>query len=313
MSQSQPLRIEDPERGSFVTSRTINSRLWYVNNAELEERLLGWLARYREKYEVKLYAFVRQGNHDHSAAVYPKCNRAGFQRDLKARTAEAVRYLVPNFPGGPLFERRYSEQALPGAEELEEQFFYCALQPVKAGLVQKSSEYPGYNSFNDAISGRIREIRFLEVGAYHEAKKKDPRTPIKDYYRYYTLKYERLPGYEHLSQKEYRKLMLEKYEKRRVAIVEEYMRKGHKFLTREELLSVEPGALPRTTKKSKRYDKRPLVLTKSVERKKQYLAWYFSIYEEYKRCAKAYLGGDIYAVFPARTYRPPGLLCAGAG
>lgn len=308
MSQSQPLRIEDPELGSFGTARTINSRLWFVNNPGLEERILGFLAKYREKHQITLYSFVMQGNHFHCTAKFPNCNRAAFYRDLNARTAEAVRYFVPSFPGGPLFERRYSEQALPGPEDIEEQFFYSALQPVYSGLVQKASEYPAYNSFKDAITGKVRRVKLLDGTAYSEALRRDPTARIKDFYRYFTLKYERLPGYEHLSQKEYRKLMLEKYEKRRAEKVNELLSKGHRFLDKELLLKTSPGALPKNTKKSKRYDKRPLVLTKCVERRKEFLSRYFSVFEHYKKSCKAYLRGDIFAIFPPRTYRPPGLL-----
>lgn len=139
MGQSQPLRIENPRLGSFGTSKTINGRLWFVNNRPLEERILGYLAKYREKHEVTLYAFVLQGNHSHVTAQFPKCNRAAFYRDLNARTAEAVRKEVPEFLGGPLFKRRYCEQALPTELDLEHYFFYCALQPVKSALCPRIS------------------------------------------------------------------------------------------------------------------------------------------------------------------------------
>ena len=137
MSQSQPLRIEHPDFGSFGTVRTVNSQLWFVNNEALEDRMLGWLGRYGQKYEVELYAFAIMGNHHQEVMRFPKCNRALFYRDFNARTAEAVRKLVPGFKGGPLVERRYSEQALPLDEDLEDRFFYCALQAIDAGLAEK--------------------------------------------------------------------------------------------------------------------------------------------------------------------------------
>ena len=307
MKQSQPLRIEHPDHGSFATVRTINSQLLFVNNEPLEDRMLGWLGRYGEKYEVDLYAFVVMGNHFQDVMRFPKCNRAHFYRDFNARTAEAVRKLVPEFKGGPLVERRYSEQALPLDEDLEDRLFYCALQAVDAGLAEKISDYPGYNSFDDAISGRVRRIRQVDWAAYNEAKRKGRRPRICDFYFYVELKYKRLPGYEHLSQKEYRKLMLKKLEERRQVILERWAKVGHVFSTREELKKVKAGSFPKHTKKSERHSKRPLVLSRCPEAKRAYLEWYFSIYHAYKEACRRYRAGDFGVEFPPGTYRPPGV------
>ena len=304
--QSQPLRIENPRVGSFGTARTINSVLWFVNNRPLEERILGYLARYQEKHQVPLYAFVFQGNHYHVNALFPNSNRAAFYRDFNARSAEAVRALVPEFPGGPLFERRYSEQALPRQEDIEESFFYCALQPVHAGLVKDSLEYPGYNSFFDAISGIERTYKIIDWARYNDKKRFNKKLSIKDFTHEYRFKYQRLPGYEHLSQREYKKLMLGKYEERRKKIVAEYLARGHRFLNSAELKKVRPGSLPKNTKKSTRYDRRPLVLTSCLETKKHYLSWYFSIYAWYKKASRRYLRGAAKVEFPNGTYKPPG-------
>lgn len=88
--QSQPLRIECADYWSLATSRTINSRLWFVNNPQLEQYALGHLARYREKHEIELYAFVMMGNHQHVAARYPKENRSQFFRDFNARIGDSL-------------------------------------------------------------------------------------------------------------------------------------------------------------------------------------------------------------------------------
>lgn len=307
MSQSQPLRIEHPEFGSFTTSRTINSALWFINNWPLEERILGYLAKYQEKYQVPLYAFVFHGSHFHTVTKFPQCNRARFFRDLNARAAEAVRALAFNFPGGPVFERRYSEQALPSNEDIETQFFYCALQPIEAGLVENLSDYPGYNSFYDAISGTKRMFRTTDWARYNEAKKKDPGVKLKDFVTFHALEYSRLPGYEGLTQKAYRKLMLRKFEEKRQEIVAAWKAKEHKFMTRQQLLEQIPGTPAKNPKKSKRYDYRPLVLTACPELKRRFLEWYFSVYAAYKVASRKYLAGDVGVPFPPGTYRPPGL------
>ena len=303
--QSQPLRIESPDYGSFGTSRCINSRLWFVNNKPLEGRILGYLAKYKEEYKTNLYAYVNSGNHNHLVARFPGYNRGGFYRDLNARTAEAVRALVPEFEGGPLFERRYSEQALPLEEDIEEYFFYCALQPINAGLCEHLSDYPGYNSFHDAICGVKRKVKVVNYSEFRSYQRYDRNVSIEEFTTYYNLEYDRLPGYEHLSQKEYKKLMLKKLEERRLKLATAWKAKGHIFPGKEFLLKVRAGSKPKTTKKSTLTSKRPLVLTKSLEAKQAFLEWYFGIYQAYKAASAAYLAGEEFVKFPPCTYKPP--------
>lgn len=307
MKQSQPLRIENGEVGSFGTARCMNSKLWFINNSSLEHRILGYLARYKEKYETKLYAFVIMGNHFHPVKQFPELNRASFYRDLNARVAEAVRDQVYGFPGGKLFERRYSEQALPRNEDIEDMFFYCALQPVIAGLVKNLKHYPGYNSFYDAISGKSREFKVVDWAKFHATKRWKKSAEVKDFTTTYTLKYDRLPGYEQLTQEEYKKLMLSKLRKRKLKIIRERKRSGKGFLNKGILEKQSPGSSPYDSKKSERYSLRPLVLCSCPLTKQVYLSEYFAIFETFKKCVADFVSGKN-THFPIGTYQPPGPL-----
>lgn len=104
-------RIEDPVLASFLTTRSRNSELWFVNNPELEQVILGYLAKYKDTREVKLYAFAIEGNHNQSVAKFPKMNRADFMRDLNSSIARAVPKHTMEYPGGRFWARRYSQSA----------------------------------------------------------------------------------------------------------------------------------------------------------------------------------------------------------
>lgn len=311
MKQSQPLRIEDPEYASFGTSRTVNSLLWFVNSPKLEDVIIAYLAKYQQKYGVVIYAFVMQGNHYHLMAHFPKSNRAMFYRDFNARIAEAVRSCVPNYVGGHLFARRYSEQAVPqSTQDIEKQFFYSALQTINSGLCRKLSDYPGYNSFNEAISGIKRKVKQIDWAKYNATKRYNPNVKLRDFTNQYELTYSRIPGYENLSQLEYKQTMLKKLEENRQKIFKEkeYEKTKHRFMTKEELLAVKPGSAPKNTKTSKRYDPRPLVLTCCQQARKTFLDKYFSILASYKSSVAEFFSGVLTVVFPKGTYRPPILL-----
>lgn len=305
MKFSQPLRIEDPRFSSFTTSRTQQSRLWFVNNRGLEERILGYGAKYQQKYQVTLYAFVFSGDHVHTASHFPGSNRACFFRDLNARTAEAVRALVPEYRGGSLFGRRYSAELMLSAEDIEDRFFYCALQPVKVGLAAHIRDYPGYNSFHDAINARVKKYKVIDWTGYRIARRLGLKPKVKDYTTQYELTFSRLPGYEHLSQEEYKELMLEKLEQRRLKLVQEWEEKGHVFPTKEALRRVRPGSYPRHTKTSQRHDYRPLFLSKFREIRAWCKEYFFSVATAYKQASERYRAGELNVTFPPYTYPPP--------
>ena len=290
--------------GSFATTRCRNSELWFANNPQLEQVILGYVAKYKLRYDMKLYAFAIEGNHIQFPARFPNCNRSSFMRDLNSSVARAVDRLVEEYPGGTLFQRRYSSEFMPADEDIENWFFYTVLQPVQDCLVERISDYPFYNCFHDAIYGITREYEVVNWQRYNAAKKRNPSARIRDFVEIVELKYDRVPGYEHLSQREYAKMMLEKLEKRRAQIVKENLEKGKRYLGRENLLQVIPGSRPMKTKTSTRTSHRPRVLCICPVRRKDTYKWYFDRYYSYKEASKRYRAGELDVVFPPGTYKP---------
>ena len=160
-------------------------------------------------------------------------------RDLNSSIARAVpRYTAHQ--GGKLWGRRYSNEFLPRNEDIEKYFFYTVLQPVQDGLVPKISQYPGYNCFSDAVWGRKKKFKVVRWGEYNARLKRDPTANIADYTEVVELEYERLPGYEELTQKEYAYLMMKKLEVRRQAIVEQRAARGTRVCRKREPIKNHP-------------------------------------------------------------------------
>lgn len=297
-------RIECKKRWSFLTTRCRNSELWFVNNPKLESAILGYCAKYANNYQVKVYALAIEGNHIQSCIKFPSGNRGDFMRDFNSTVARSIIRHVPEFPGGRPFGRRYSVEFMPEEEDLEDRFFYTVLQPVQDGLVEKLSDYPWYNCFHDAVWGVERKYRVIKWAQYNAAKRSNPNASVRDYTETISFKYERLPGYENLSQPDYAKLMLQKLEERRIRIVNKHYAEGKTFLGREGLLRVMRGARPTNTKTSTINSHRPRILCICPKRRARARAWYFSIYFWYKDSSKLYRKGDTQVVFPPGTYKP---------
>ena len=164
---SQDLSIEHPEYVFFSTTRTMNSRLWFINSPKLQERICAYLAKYQEIYEVIIYAFIIMGNHYHLLARFPKCNKRAFFKDFNSIIALLTDSYVEEFEGGKLWGRRVRSQVVGDASDVMDRFFYTVLNPVGAGICNKISDYTGYNCFHDAAHGINREYEIIDFKDYN--------------------------------------------------------------------------------------------------------------------------------------------------
>ena len=298
-------RIESNELSFFSTIRCRNSRLWFINNPKLEERILAYTAKYLEVHSVELYAFAIEGNHTQDLAYYPLLNRSNFMRDRNS----CIGKLVPNYckehEGGGLWGRRYSTEIVPSyKDDIEERFFYTVLQPVQDGLVERISDYKGYNCFHDAAWGITKKFKVVNWTQFNAAKRSNPKVSIKDFTTIYKLKYKRIPGYEHLSQRQYALMLGKKLEERRQIIVRQRLAEGKGFAGPEVLKHIKPGSKPMSTKTSERYSFRPRVLSICPLRRKEWLDFYFDCYYKYKEASARFRQGLFDTIFPAGMYRP---------
>ena len=298
-------RIESREHFSFITSRCRNSELWFANNKKLETKILTATAKYSNRYNISLYAFCIEGNHIHQLIHTPDCNRSKYLRDQNSTIARAVPYYVPNYNGGKLWGRRFSSDLVyDNGQDLENWFFYTVLQPVKDGLVDNIFNYREYNCFMDAVSGKKRIFKEVNWKAFNLAKKKNPKAKPKDYLETYTLEYKRIPGYEHLTQAEYKQRMKQELYRRQNALVKAKREKGEDFLGVNRLKQVVPGSLPNNSKTSERYTRRPRVLSVCALRRQQLLDFYFDCLLKYRRASSEYRAGNLNVEFPPGMYKP---------
>ena len=294
-------RIENAEAARLGTTRCRNSRLWFVNNRHLEFAILGYLAKYSERYALDLYAFAIEGNHLHSLAHFPRLNQSAFHRDLNSSVARVLPRYCPTYLGGTLWARRYSSEFVPASDDIEDRFFYVVLQPVQDGLVDKISEYPRYNCFNDAVSGITRKYEVINWALYNDHKRWNPSLSLINYKYTVSLSYKRLPGYENLSQQQYKALMLKKLEIKRIDAI---TKRKCAALGRNALLCTIPGSLPKNSKKSTLTSHRPRILAICPHRRQKWYDWYFDIYYSYKEASKLFRSGSFNVQFPPGTYRP---------
>jgi hypothetical protein len=171
------------------------------------------------------------------------------------------------------------------------------------GLVDDIKEYPDYNCFEDAIHGKARQFRVVKWKEYNDARRWNPSVDIEKFTELCTLKYDRLPGYEDLSQAQYVSMMRRKLKERTAEVLKD--RDGKPSLGADRLKKIKPGASPKNTRTSGLLDHRPRVLSKDPERRSLGEKWYFSIYFKHQEASRRYRSGETDVEFPKGTYKPP--------
>ncbi len=304
MCMAQPLRIEHPDTVYFITSKTIGGRLWFIHNSRLEHHVLSYLARYQELYGVILYGFIFMGNHYHMVAKFPQANKADFFRSFNAMFAKLVNSYVDNFDSGKLWSRRYTDQQLPRNEDIEHWWLYCTLNPVTSGLTQNLSSYKSYNSVFDVIRNRKRIFYVFEKSKYNEHLRRKGHACKNDFITRHHLTFSRLPGLESMTEKEFRKVLTDKIEQRRIQEVENRRQAGKGFASPQALRITQVGSKPHGSLGLQKNTARPIVLSLCLKTRQRYLDKYNSVRKVYQRASIDLRNGNSQAIFPCGTYKP---------
>ena len=301
---AEQIKVNIPKEVCLTTIRTENSRLLFVNNKKLENEVLAYLAKYQEVYGVVIYAFILMGNHYHMVAQFPKGNRHRFKKAFNRIFSNILKRHVKCYKGGHVWGRRYRPQALPRPQDIEHWFFYTSLNPISSGLVTSIYDYNGFNSFLWALTGETKTYKFVDWEKYNNLKRYNKKLTIEDCTEFYELKFSRLPGYEDMSQEDYKEHLLGEYKKRKADIIKQRKEAKKGFMGKEKLKNVSCGSYPIHTKTSERNTPRPLVLTKCDETRATYLTNYFSVCSEHNAASKKYRCGCHKTVFPPGTFKP---------
>lgn len=302
------IRYEHPERIWFVTAKTANDRLWFVNNKPLECAILAWLAKYSQVYGALIYAFKLMGNHYHLVVRFPRANRAAFMKAFNSQLARLAKLHVPSYSGGQFIKPKYDSPAMGDSSDVFYWALYVWLNAVSTGLVEKLSEDNCYNSFEDASFQKETTHRLINWTKYNQQKRYNKSLKPSDFEEFYTLKYTPLPGLEDLTRREYRAKLAEALEQRRHEYIKKVKDSGKEFAGKTYLRSVKAGSRPKNVKTRSQGSPRALVLTNNPELRKLYLDEYFKIVAEYYRAVEEFINGDRSVEFPVYTYLTTGVL-----
>ncbi len=246
---------------------------------------------------ILLHAYCFLSNHYHLVLTDPDRRLPEFMMRFNRNLAKCVNAYRKRkdyvFSSGS-----YNAVRLTSLDSLLAKIVYVVTNMVAAGLVRRSSEWPGLWSDLRTI-GTTRMIKRPDI--YFPGDSTMPaEVPL-------TLHAPRCEERPDMTADEWKTMASRAHHEKEESIRREFAEQGRSFLGREAVLSVSPEDSPQRLPRQERGEGgdriRPRVADRNPERRKAALKRLRDFLDAYREALKAFLQGIKDVVFPAGTYK----------
>jgi len=179
---ARPWRIQYEGAIYHVMSRGVGRGNIFLANDDYS-RFLEYVERAREKFNLDIFAFVLMSNHYH---ILLRTNEANLSRAMQwIQTAYSIYYNRKHKRSGHLFQGRYKSVLVEKESYWHILSIYIHLNPVRAGMVKKLSEYK-WSSYHDYVNLKKRntwvnsEAVLEETGSSKQDSRKEYRKLVRE-------------------------------------------------------------------------------------------------------------------------------------
>lgn len=283
-----------PGRTYLISRRCTQRQFQLRPDPVMNQIYLYCLAEAAERYCITLHAAMQMGNHHHLVLRDNEGNLPEFLCHMHAMMAKAT-----NAYRGRWENLWATEQAnavyLVEDEDQFAKLIYVLANPVIDQLVERATDWPGFSSLTQTLSGLPKTV--TRPRGYFRRNGKMPATA--------TLRFERLAGFEELSDDDWRQKVLtaiaEEEEQARQARKES----GRSVVGRKAILRSEPTSSPNTIEP--RRNLRPQLACRNTKRRIEELKKLIAFRAARARCLRRMRSGERNVAFPYGTYRIRGV------
>jgi REP element-mobilizing transposase RayT len=292
-----------------VTYRTIQGRFLLRPDRELNELVLGVLARAQSFCDAELIGIVVLSNHLHLLLwVENQWHLSKLMEHFGGNTAREVNRLRDW--KGSLWERRYTgiyvtEEASAQIERLS----YLLSQGLKEDLVERVEEWPGIHFGKQLLEGRsllvgkwIDRTRKYRLEMQRQGKEEDKEISPDEYTTTLTVELKPLPCLEHLGWGGYVRFVTELIRDAEEEARRDRERRGVEIIGREEICRRDPQTRPNRVKVSPA----PPVHAASKKARNEWREAFGMFLLAYREAARLLKKGVKDVPFPEGCF-PPGL------
>jgi REP element-mobilizing transposase RayT len=291
-----------------ITCRTIHSRLLFRPTRQLNEILVGVLARAKRRYGVKIAAFCCLSNHFHILVwVEDSQQLARFMGYLCSKLAREVGRLTGWRE--KIFSRRYQAILVSEEETTQvERLVYLLSHGTKENLVARPQDWPGVHCVDALLTGQPMEGTWFDRTQEYAARQRSEKVPAEQFATPEILELDPLPCWKELPPEQYRQRIADLVDT--IIATAETRRKesGKEPAGAAAVRAQNPLSQPTKTKRSPA----PLVHAASRRVRQEIYRMYGLFVAAFREAAEHLKAGDRSARFPEGSF-PPGLPFVKAG
>lgn len=279
-----------PGRSYLITRRCTQRQFLLRPDDKTNQAVLYCLAEAAQRFQIDPYWLGTVSNHYHGGIGDPLGNYpkflAHFHRTL-AKVLNARWRRRENFWAS----EQTSVVRLLEPEDHFGKMIYSLGNPVQAGLVDTALNWPGANSLRAQLDDKPLKVQrpawfFREDGDMPEEVE---------------LHFKRPPGFEHLSQAEWRERIEEALAELEKKAARERRRRGVRVVGRRAVTKQSPSRTPSTVRGRRRL--RPRLACRNKWRRIEALRRNAEFQRRYRKAYQALRAGEHDVVFPAGTYQ----------
>lgn len=206
---ARPIRYVPPSTLVEVTTRTVHARFLLRPGRDLNEIVLGLLARAASRYDVKVCAFIFLSNHAHLLLQPADAEQLalfmGYLNGNLAKEAGRLHGWRERF-----WSRRYRAIVISDEEEAQVQRLrYLLENGCKENLVRRPQDWPGATCVHALLGGRPVRGVWFDRSAEYAARQRGERFSKYDFAEELELRLSPLPAWSGVERAETRQRVRE--------------------------------------------------------------------------------------------------------
>jgi putative transposase len=224
-----------PDRICFITRRCTQRQFLLTPSAFVMQAYLYCLAEAAQRFAITLYGWIAMGNHEHLLVHDHQGNVPAFLEHfhkMVAKVLNAYHDRSENFWSSEQPSIVYP--ATP--QDAFDKLVYVLANPVLKHLVERAGDWPGASSFRLHLNGQSPKVSRPRLFF-----RSDGRMPAE-----ITLRVARLKGYEHLTEEEWRKKVLDAVQALEEGARRQRAATGLRIAGRKKILAMSPTDSPKT-------------------------------------------------------------------
>jgi hypothetical protein len=291
-----------PDGGALVevTCRTLHSRLLFRPRPDLNEILIGALARAKRRHAVRVCFFVCVSNHLHLLLWTEDVRElAGFMGYFLSKLAREVGRLTGWKE--KVFGRRYQAIVVSSEEAAQvERLRYGLAHGAKEDLVERPQDWPGAHAVRALLKGELLEGLWFDRTQEYLARRRGETFDRLQYATREVLELDPLPCWEHLTPERRRSRVAALVADIESEVASRRTKTGAKPLGVAAVLSQDPLQKPGKTKKSPA----PAFHAASRAARQSLREAYAAFVAAYRAAAEKLQAGARDVIFPCGSFPP---------